>query len=305
MAARERMIAASHKIAEPFEDSLTDFEIFSKLSERFNAVKTFAQDRNEEQWLRHLYDIAAKRAGEKGLQAPSFDAFWQDGLVTFPEPAQPHILFEEFRQDPETHPLATPSGRIEIYSERIAEFGYDDCPPRPTWLAPREWLGSEQAKRFPLHLLSNQPKTRLHSQYDNGAHARSSKVNGREPIRLHPEDAAKRGISDGDVVRVFNDRGQCLAGAVLSDALRPGVAQLATGAWYDPLDAAQSNTLDKHGNPNVLTADRGTSRLSQGSSAQSCLVQVERFDAPPPPITAFTPPEIVRLPGTARPGAGT
>ena len=70
--------------------------------------------------------------------------------------------------------------------------------------------------RFPLHLVANQPATRLHSQFDFGATSLASKVQGREPVRIHPDDAAARGIADGDVVRLFNHRGACLAGAVLS-----------------------------------------------------------------------------------------
>jgi biotin/methionine sulfoxide reductase len=116
------------------------------------------------------------------------------------------------------------------------------------------------------------------------------KVKGREVMRMHPADAAERGISSGDVVRVFNDRGSCLAAVAVSDVLRPGVLQLSTGAWLDPLDPTLEKPLDKHGNPNVLTRDKGTSRLAQGPSAQTCLVEVERFDGPLPPITAFTPP---------------
>ena len=92
-----------------------------------------------------------------------------------------------------------------------------------------------RASRFPLHLISNQPYTRLHSQYDNGGYSQDSKVGGREPIRLHPDDARARGIAEGDVVRVFNDRGSCLAGAVLDANLRRSVVQLSTGAWWDPV----------------------------------------------------------------------
>jgi biotin/methionine sulfoxide reductase len=96
------------------------------------------------------------------------------------------------------------------------------------------------------------------------------------------------------VVRIFNDRGACLAGAVVTDAIRPGVIQLATGAWFDPLDPEEVGSLDKHGNPNVLTLDKGTSRLAQCSIAQTTLVEVERFDGDPPPITAFEPPAVVQ-----------
>ena len=99
-----------------------------------------------------------------------------------------------------------------------------------------------------------------------------------------------RGIHDGDVVRVFNDRGAILAGAVLSEELRHGVVQISTGAWFDPEHPGVIGSLDKHGNPNVLTLDKGTSRLAQGPSAQTTLVQVEKFVGEVPPISAFDPP---------------
>ena len=186
--------------------------------------------------------------------------------------------------------MSTPSGRIEIASATIAGFGYADCPGHPAWLPPVEGVGSTAAARFPLQLIANQPATRLHSQLDFGATSLASKIRGREPVRIHPQDAAARGISDGDVVRLYNDRGACLAGAVLSDALRLGVVQLATGAWYDPEDPAAETPFCLHGNPNVLTRDAGTSRLAQGCAGQLSLVEIERFDGPLPPIKAFDPP---------------
>src|SRR5208282_4856782 len=136
------------------------------------------------------------------------------------------------------------------------------------WLSPSEGAGSRAAARFPLQLVANQPATRLHSQLDFGATSLASKVKGREPVRIHLDDAAARGISDGDVVRLYNERGACLAGAVLSDALRPGVVQLSTGAWFDPDDSTADQPLCVHGNPNVLTTDIGTSRPAQGSTGQ-------------------------------------
>ena len=158
-------------------------------------------------------------------------------------------------------------------------------------MEPIEWLGSEKAARHPLHMISNQPRYRLHSQLDNGNLSQGNKVAGREPVWINPQDAAARGIANGDLVRLFNDRGACLAGAYVTDELRPGVVQLSTGAWYDPLDAAEPNSLDKHGNPNVLTLDKGTSKLAQSPSAQTALVQVERYEGEAPPITAFEPVE--------------
>jgi biotin/methionine sulfoxide reductase len=151
-------------------------------------------------------------------------------------------------------------------------------------------LGSVLAEKYPLHLLTTQPSTRLHGQMDMGPVSQQSKIAGREPMRINRGDAIARGISDGNVVRVFNDRGAILAGAVLSDDIRPGVIQISTGAWYDPVEPGVIGSLDKHGNPNLLTLDKGTSRLAQGPSAQTTLVEVEKYVGEVPPTTAFEPP---------------
>ncbi|HAY66688.1 MAG TPA: molybdopterin oxidoreductase, partial [Acidimicrobiaceae bacterium] len=183
--------------------------------------------------------------------------------------------------------------KIEIFSETLDSFGLDDCGGHPAWRDKREFIGSPRSEHYPLALNSNQPVTRLHSQYDFGRTSRDAKIKGREKITMHPVDAAARNIADGDVVRVFNDRGACLAGVALSDRVRSGVVVLPTGAWYDPLDPADPLSMDVHGNPNVLTRDIGTSTLAQQSSAHSCLVEVERFDDALPPVTAFDLPTIV------------
>jgi biotin/methionine sulfoxide reductase len=139
-------------------------------------------------------------------------------------------------------------------------------------------------------LISNQPSTRLHSQLDCGKTSVASKIQGREPVSMHPDDAAARGISDGDVVRLFNDRGACLAGARISDSVRPGVVILATGAWYDPHTPAG---LERHGNPNVLTLDKGTSRLAQGPSSHTTMVEMELAGDNLPAVQAFEAPTIL------------
>jgi biotin/methionine sulfoxide reductase len=128
---------------------------------------------------------------------------------------------------------------------------------------------------------------------DCGAASVASKIQGREPATLNPADAASRGIAAGDVIKLFNDRGACLAGAVLSDDVKPGVIQLSTGAWYDPQTPGDPQSMCVHGNPNVLTRDVGTSTLGQGPTAHSTLVDVVRFDDPLPPITVFTHPKLV------------
>ncbi|MDO9435724.1 molybdopterin-dependent oxidoreductase [Hydrogenophaga sp.] len=289
-AARDRYLVAMKQAVQPAGEARADFDIFRGLAARCGVEEAFTEGRSEAEWLRHLYDTARERARELGTDLPDFDQFWERGTVEVAAPNEPHTLFEAFRRSPLEHPLKTPSGRIEIFSRTIADFGYGDCPGHPVWLASCEWLGSERAQTYPLHMMSNQPRTRLHSQMDPAGASQQEKIQGREPLRLHPVDAAQRGIHDGDIVKVWNDRGALLAGAVLCEQMMCGVVQLATGAWYDPV---QPFGLDKHGNPNVLTLDKGTSRLGQGSIANSCLVQVARWEGPLPDITVHRPPTIV------------
>lgn len=289
---RDRWLIAMQQAVPPQGGARSDYDIFTDLAAVLGAEAEFTLGRSEMDWIRTLYDGVRSRALRAGLSLPEFAEFWAAGGTQVPHDGE-LVLFADFRADPDGHPLRTPSGRIEIFSETVAGFGYDDCPGHPCWLPPREWLGSDQAARYPLHLLSNQPRSRLHGQLDMGRVSRATKIRGREPCRMNPADAAARGISDGDVIELANDRGRCLAGAVLSDAIRPGVVQMSTGAWYDPLVPGQPGSLDKHGNPNVLTRDLGTSRLGQGPSAQSALVQITRFTGPLPPVTAFDAPVTV------------
>ena len=155
------------------------------------------------------------------------------------------------------------------------------------------WLPSTEppTARHPLTLIANQPATRLHSQLDFGAYSQSKKIAGREVVRLNPADAAQRGIADGDIVRLFNDRGACLAAAAVTDDVMPGVVQLSTGAWYDPAPGAAEQPLCVHGNPNVLTRDIGTSRLAQGCCGQVTVVECEKYTGTLPAIRAFDPPD--------------
>ncbi|GAA5123620.1 molybdopterin-dependent oxidoreductase [Haloechinothrix salitolerans] len=275
----DAVLTAMRRCADPYAEAWDDYAIFAELAARLGVAEAYTEDRTAEQWLRHLYEDWRQRTGNPDL--PDFGAFWAAGSVTLPEP-QPSVLFADFRRDPMAHPLRTPSGRIELYSATIASFDYEDCPGHPAWLAPAEWHGSPRAEWFPLVLLANNPATRLHSQLDFGPYSQASKVAGREPIRMHPADAASRGIVDGDLVRVYNDRGACLAGAVLDDDLLPGVVQLSTGAWFTPVPGTDP-VLCTAGSVNVLTRDTGSSRLSQGCSGSRVLVEVARWSGPVPP----------------------
>ena len=289
---RDRFVRAMHQAIPPIAEARNDMDMLADVAEELGYRERFTEQRNEEAWLRHLYDRWRRVCATQGFEAPDYDTFWQEGHVEVPpiEPGEEYTQFADFAANPEEHPLDTPSGKVEIFSETIASFGYDDCPGHPVWIAPREWLGAEKAAEHPLHLLSFQPATRLHGQLDPGRVAAADKIKGREPVLMHPEDAAARGLKDSDVARVFNARGACLAGVRLNAGLLRGVVSMATGAWYDPETPGDPDALCVHGNPNVLTADVGTSRLGQGPSAQSCLVQIERWEGALPPVTAHAPP---------------
>ncbi|MEA2515123.1 MAG: biotin/methionine sulfoxide reductase [Thermomicrobiales bacterium] len=291
-ATNDHYLVAMHQAVEPNQQARNDYDTFSDLAEKLGVSQRFTEGRSEMEWLRHLYECWRSPLEEMGQTLPSFEEFWQMGYLELEFTEDDIVCLEAFRHDPEGAPLRTPSGKIEIFSEAIDSFGYDDCPGHPAWLEPVEWLGAAKAATFPLQLIANNPRTRLHSQLDVGAFSQSSKIQGREPIRIHPDDAAMRGIEDGDVVRVFNDRGSCLAGALLSRDVRAGVVQLSTGAWYDPLDPADPGSMCVHGNPNVLTLDKGTSRLGQGNIGQHALVQVERWEGELPPVTVGEPPSF-------------
>jgi len=288
-ATRERYMVAMRKVMDPVGEARDDYEIFSGLAERLGVHAQFTENRTTAQWLRHMYEQCIPRAAKAGVGLPDFDTFWEEGLIDLARPGQSVVMLESFRKDPDRHPLATPSGRIEIHSKTIASFEYPDCPGHPIWIEPAEWLGAGLSREFPLHLLSDQPHTKLHSQLDHSAYSRSNKKNEREPVLIHTADAQRQGIQEGDIIRIFNARGTCLATAALSDRIARGVIKLFTGAWLY-IDGWMENSIEKHGNPNVLTLDIGASRLSQGCTAYTCLVNIERYENDAPAVTAFVPP---------------
>lgn len=258
----------------PVGEARDDYAIFAALAKRMDAGETFTGGLTAREWIPRLYEDYRRLAAEAGVEVPDFEGLKHQNWVRLPirDNTPNRTLFAPFRENPDDAPLGTPSGRIEIFSDRIDGFGYDDCPGHPVWLPPTEWLGTA-TPQAPLHLVSPQPGDKLHSQLES---ALADQPGARpERVVIHPDDAAARGIADGDLVRVFNARGAARARALVSDGITPGVVALPTGAWYgDP-----GSNIDPHGNPNVLTRDKGTSRLGQGCSAHTALVEVSRADA--------------------------
>lgn len=288
---RDPYVIDMQQAIQPIGSSRNDYDIFSGIARELGIEQSFTEGRDEQQWIKSIYLATVERAKAKGINLPSYSDFKKVGWFKPEAPVASVIMLKAFRDDPVANPLSTVSGKIEIYSSTVASFNYDDCPGHPTWMEPIEWLGGD-ISQYPLHLISNQPKTKLHSQLDHGSHCRAAKIKQREPIMLHPDDAKLRGLNNGDVVRVFNQRGACLGGVIIDDQVMQGVVQMSTGAWYDPLQPGVHGSLCKHGNPNLLTPDIGTSQLAQGPISHTCMVQIEGFKGELPELTAFDAPKI-------------
>src|SRR5579864_4953028 len=160
-----------HPVAAPYGEARDDYAIFADLAERLGAREAFTEGRDVRQWLEHLYGATRTALAGQGLPAPSFDEFWAGEGFDLPQEPDDGGLLRAFRNDPNRAPLSTPTGRIEIFSETIAGFNEADCPGHPAWLAPADVPRADA----PLHLLANQPATRLHSQLDFGAHSAGAK----------------------------------------------------------------------------------------------------------------------------------
>ncbi|SJZ84038.1 trimethylamine-N-oxide reductase TorA [Consotaella salsifontis] len=286
-----KAILAMKKVIDPVYEARSDFDIFAEISKRLGKEKEFTEDKDEMAWLKSFYDAAQEQAKQRQIDMPDFDTFWKDGIVEFsvPDEAKAYVRYSTFREDPLLNPLGTPSGLIEIFSSNIEKMGYDDCPAHPTWMEPVERANAKGAK-FPLHVDTAHPISRLHSQLCGTKLRETYSVAGREPCMINTKDAEKRGIADGDVVRVFNDRGQVLAGALVSDDILPGVIRLSEGAWYSPVEPGKPGSLDAYGDPNCLTVDIGTSKLAQGNCGHTAIADVEKFTGDLPKVTVFEAP---------------
>ncbi|MCR1568459.1 trimethylamine-N-oxide reductase TorA [Mixta sp.] len=286
-----------HQCVAPQHQARNDFDIFRALAARLGVEQAFTEGKDEMLWLKSMYDNMKSQARDAGSALPPFDMFWQsNSYIRFPIPEanKQWVRFADFRADPLLNPLGTPSGKIEIFSQRIAGMNYPDCPGLPGWLPPLEWHGGEAAKRWPLSLNTAHPTLRLHSQLDNTPLREKHAVANREEILINERDAARRGIQSGDLVRAFNDRGQILVGAVVTADIRPGVVRISEGAWYDPADPAQPGALCRNGNVNCLTVDIGTSMLAQGNCGHMAQLEIEKYQGEPPPNHAHAaPPGVV------------
>lgn len=285
-------IVPMKKIVDPVFEARSDFDIFAAIADKLGKGYAFTQGLSEMDWIRGIYESAKIESRAKGMEMPVFDVFWESNKpLEFPlgKEQADFVRHADFRADPLLNALGTASGKFELYSTAIEKYGYDDCPPHATWMEPVERLGGPST-RYPLHVAANHPQMRLHSQLCGTVNRQSYAIAGREPCWMHPEDARARGLSDGDVVRVFNDRGQILAGLKITDDICRGVIRINEGGWFDPANAREIGSLCRYGDVNNLTTGLSTSKLAQGNCGHTGVAEVERFKGSPPPVVVFSQP---------------
>jgi molybdopterin guanine dinucleotide-containing S/N-oxide reductase-like protein len=266
----------SHKVAEPPGEAMNDLDVWRGLATRLGILDKLTGGQTDEQMLRAQY--------AKSNIPLTYDAFKATGYYRWPlEEQGPFVAYKAFNDDPSKNPPALigplPSGKIEIYSSKIANFyGPNDpeAPPIPKYIEYEDPSGG----KYPLHYHCGQhPKRGRHSQWQNTSWKRDFEndyINGYRTLWMNSADAAARGIKYGDIVRVFNDLGQILCGAKPSERMMPGFVFNSEGAHYTPREPGVSDTLDLGGNGNVLLPAVNPEKCAQGCITHG-YVEVERW----------------------------
>ena len=288
---RDDHLVSMSPLARPVGLAKDDHDIFLSIAERMGFAQDFSAGRSPEDWQALLYDDTRIAFKLHGVDIPAYEDFLERGYFRLKNPQPDAVMLADFRANPLKSSLNTPSGRIEIFSDVVAGYNLPDFPGHPFWVPPSEWLG--RAETSELHLITHQPSGKLHSQLDHAPLSRNRKLNGREVVKMNPEDAQARGIQDGDMVRIHTPRGACLASAKRTRNVRKGVLIMETGAWFDPAPDRDTPGICLHGNPNAVTRDLPTSALAQGPAANTCLVRIEKTAQSFPDRAAFKPPEII------------
>ena len=249
-----------NRALEPLGECKSDLEIAGELAERL-GIENF-NPFTEGDILR----MFVEHNPETAPLIPDFDKFRREGIHRV-ELEKPIVAFQKQIQDPENHPFETPSGKIEIYSQRVADLDTPLCPPIPKYMQVPEDRSDPLTEKYPLQLLTPHPKNRVHSELYNVAWLQEV-----EPHRawINPVDAAARCIIDGDEIYVYNDRGRVMIPAWLTERIKPGVISIFEGAWYAP----DENGIDRGACANTLTPDT----YSGGGAAvmNTSLVEIEK-----------------------------
>lgn len=244
-----------NKVIEPLYESKSNFEIAVALAARM-GLSDFS-NKTEEEWLRDIVGHST---------VPDYDEFKKQGCykIKFPEP---YVAFKEQIEDPDKCTFPTPSGKIEIYSQQLADINDPLIPPIPKYIETWESKNDALAEKYPLQLITTHFKRRAHSQWETIPWLREL---AEQVVSINPVDAGTRGINNGDEVLVYNDRGKMIIKARVTERIMPGVVDIPQGAWYNP----DEKGVDRGGSVNVLTRDKSSPCGSFPSN--TCLVQIEK-----------------------------
>lgn len=201
------------------------------------------------------------------------------------------VGMQGFYYDPENNPIDTPTGKIEFFSTAINEVwpGDPERPAVPKWIeeseAHHERLTNERGKEYPFLVVSNHPRFRVHAQGDDCVWLREidmCKVDGPdgykyEPVWINPVDADRLGIADGDIVRIFNERGSVLGGAIVTERIMPNVISQDHGARVDSI-VTGTGGLDRGGANNLICPGATTSKNAPGEVTNGFLANIEKVD---------------------------
>ena len=255
----------NNKVIEPLYECKTEYEWIRELAKGIGLEEEFTEGRDYSQWMSYIYEDL--RTSEPEL--PEYDEFREKGIYKFEEGHYP-ISFEKEVKDPKHYPFPTPSGKIELFSTKLWKNPMKDfMPPIPRYVAPPEGPQDPLTKRFPLQLSGWHSKCRTHTVHDNNLNLRKLDP---QKLWIHPEDAAARSINDGDMVLVYNDRGQVKIPAKITDRVAKGVTTLSQGTCYTP----DENGVDTRGSINVLTSQRPTP-FARGNGQHTNLVEVKKL----------------------------
>jgi anaerobic selenocysteine-containing dehydrogenase len=279
-------VAFEGKCIEPIGESKSDYEIVCMIAEKFGLLEKYTSGKTNDELVRLCFE-------NSGIQNMiDYEEFKKKGyyvVPTDPDWKKHPAGLREFVDSPDNYPLNTPSGKIEFYAQNLGRYFPDDRerPPVPHWIekgeSHDERLSSERAKRYPLLIITNHGRWRVHAQCDDISWTREAptcKVTGSdgykyEPLWINPVDAAARGIESGDIVKIYNERGAVLGGAYVTERIMPGVVSMDHGARYDPIVPGE---LDRGGAINTITPHNLTSKNATGMVVSSFLVEIERAD---------------------------
>ncbi|WP_305830801.1 molybdopterin-dependent oxidoreductase [Photobacterium leiognathi] len=287
--ATNRGVIGMKKLVEPMYESKDDYEIWRLFAAKFDREKQFTEGKTQIQWLKEFYDKAYTDNQKRGINMPVFEKFWTQDNAIFEYPGQnDFVRYADFKEDPDLDGLATDSGLIQLFSQKIANANLKDCPPYPSWMETSDWKERSSGEFF--HLVTLHPTNRLHSQLCGVKELRDLiNANQHEPLWINPADAKEFNLVTGDIVETYNAKGKVLLGAIVSDKVSQGVLATQEGGWYSP-----DGDTCLYGNANILTTDRGASSWSQGPSAQTCLVKIKKYQGSTPNIDCFDGPKIVK-----------